>query len=60
MNSLFSGGNRSGVMVLVDVAHGECQDKLQSARIALEVLPVVTSSSEKDHDYPMVTQLVCC
>ena len=54
INSLFSGGNRSGGMVLVDVAHGESQDKLQSARIALDVLPVVTSSSEKDHDYPMV------
>jgi len=39
-------------MVLVQAADGESQDKLQSVRNALDALPVVTSSSEKDHHTP--------
>ena len=45
-------------MVLVQAADGESQDKLQSVRNALDALPVVTSSSEKDHHYPMVASLL--
>ena len=45
-------------MVLVQTADGESQDKLQSLHNALDALPVVTSSSEKDHHTPVVASLL--